>query len=160
MLRKHIGSDLPDPRPSRSDLKDIAALATVFVTSEFPDHPIDHVFDARGGLGGSRWIAGADGEQTLILAFDAPQTIRELTVETEEPATSRTQVLCVSLSQDGGETYRERIRQEFTFSPPGTTFEREQWSLPAEGVTHLRLVIRPDKGNLPCRATLTTLAIR
>src|SRR5262247_4948538 len=30
------------------------------------------------------------------------------------------------------------LRQEFTFSPSGTTFERENWSVPAEGVTHLR----------------------
>jgi hypothetical protein len=69
-------------------------------------------------------------------------------------------VLCVSLSEDGGQTYRERIRQEFTFSPPGTTFEREVWSMPAEGATHLRLVIQPDKGNAPRRATLTSLVIR
>ena len=29
----------------------------------------------------------------------------------------------------------------------------------AEGVTHLRLVIRPDKGGKPCRATITSLAL-
>ena len=41
------------------------------------------------------------------------------------------------------------LRQEYNFSPPGTTFEREDWAVPAEGVTHLRLVIRPDKGASP-----------
>ena len=50
--------------------------------------------------------------------------------------------------------------QEYNFSPPGTTFEREDWMVPAEGVTHLRLWIKPDKGGKPCRATLTSLALR
>jgi hypothetical protein len=160
MLRKHILKDLPGPLTPNPGLKDIAALATVFVTSEAPDHPVDHVFDSRGGPGGTRWIAGAQGEQTLIVAFDVPQTIREISVEVEEPVVSRTQVLCLSLSDDGGATYRERVRQEFTFSPPGTTFERETWSVPVERVTHLQLMIRPDKGNAPCRATLTSMTIR
>jgi hypothetical protein len=160
MLRKHILKDLPGARIPQPDVKDIAGLATVFVTSEASDHPIDHVFDACGGRGGTRWIAAAEGEQTLIIAFDAPQTIREISVEVEESVVSRTQVLCLSLSDDGGATYRERLRQEFTFSPPGTTFEREDWSVPAERVTHLQLMIRPDKGNIPCRATLTSMKIR
>ena len=51
-------------------------------------------------------------------------------------------------------------RQEFTFSPPGTTFEREEWSVSAQSVTHLQVVIRPDKGTVPSRATLTSLTIR
>ena len=45
-------------------------------------------------------------------------------------------------------------------SPPGTTFERESWRVPAEGVTHLRVVIQPDKGGAPYLATLTSLTIR
>ena len=64
-----------------------------------------------------------------------------------------------SWSDDGGRTYRERIRQEFNFSP-GTSFEREEWSMPAERVTHVRIVIQPDKGNAPRRATLTSLTVR
>jgi hypothetical protein len=160
MLRKYVLKDLPVARAPKLDAKDIPAIATVFVTSEAPDHPIDHVFDSRSGSGGSRWIAAADGEQTLILAFDTPQTIREIGVEVEEPDVSRTQELCIAFSNDGGRMYEERIRQEFTFSPLGATFEREEWSVPAGQVTHLRLVIRPDKGNVPCRATLTSLIIR
>ena len=160
MLRKHILKNLPAARPLAPDVMDIPSLATVFVTSEAPGYPIDHLFDASRGPGGTRWIAGADGEQTVILAFDTPQTIREVSIEAEEPSATRTNVLCVSLSEDGGQTYRERIRQEFTFSLPGTTFEREVWSMPAERATHLRLVIRPDKGNAPRRATLTSLVIR
>jgi len=81
-------------------------------------------------------------------------------LEVEERDVSRTQELSVAVSRDGGQTYQELRRQEYNFSPPGTTFEREEWAVTAESVTHLQLVIRPDKGGTPCRATLTTLAIR
>jgi hypothetical protein len=165
MLRKQVIAQPPTHSGTRGkaqapDTKDIGALATVLVTSEAEDHPVDNLFDGRDGRGGTRWVASVDGEQTLILAFDTPQTIREVSLETEELDTSRTQVLTLSLSRDGGSTYREVLRQEFTFSPPGTTFEREVWSVPAEGVTHLRVVIQPDKGHAACRATLTSLVVR
>jgi len=164
MLRKHIISNASQATATETALTPdgmhVPALATVLVTSESPDHPVDYLFDGHDGPGGTRWIASADGEQTLIVAFDTPQTIREVALETEEPSASRTQVLTLSLSQDGGQTYREVLRQEFNFSPPGTTFERERWSVPAARVTHLRVAIQPHKGGAPCRATLTSLTIR
>ena len=138
----------------------IPALATVLVTSEAAEHPVDCLVDGHDGPGGTRWVAAVDGEQTLILAFDTPQTIREVGLETEESQASRTQVLTLSLSQDGGRTYREILRQEFNFSPPGTTFERERWTVPAAMVSHLRITIRPDKGSNLGRASLTSLTIR
>src|SRR5258705_11753255 len=160
MLRKQIIKGLPaDPVPSTGEI-DIAAVATVLVTSESPDHPVDHAFDGRRGPGASHWIAGETGEQELILAFDAPQTIRQVGLEVEEPEIARNQELHLSASCDGGRTYRELLRQEYNFSPPGATFEREQWGVTAQGVTHLRLVIKPDKGGKPCRATLTSLVVR
>jgi hypothetical protein len=72
---------------------DIAAVATVQVTSEDPQHPVDHAFDPQRGPGGTRWVAGEPGEQAVILAFDAPQTIRQIILEVEEPAVARTQEL-------------------------------------------------------------------
>jgi hypothetical protein len=139
---------------------DIVATVTVQVTSEDSAHPIDHVFDNRRGPGGSRWVAAEPGEQTLILAFDTPQTIHQTILEVEEPEVSRTQELCLSVSHDGGQTYRELRRQEYNFNPPGTTFEREAWTVRAEGVTHLQLWMKPDKGGKPCRATLTSLVLK
>jgi hypothetical protein len=160
MLRKRLLDRVPT-LPSRfPGEKDVEALATVSVTSEAPDHPVDNAFDDRRGPGGSRWMAAEPGEQELIIAFDAPQAIREITVDVEEPEVSRTQELHLSFSQDGGQTYREIVRQEYTFSPPGTTFESERWQVNGEGTTHVRLVIKPDKGGGRARATVTTLALR
>jgi hypothetical protein len=96
---------VPPVRP-----KDIAAITTVSATSEATDAPIDQAFDQRRGPGGSRWAAAVPGEQQLILAFDTPQTIRTISLEVEEPAVSRTQVLHVSVSFDGGQTYQELRR--------------------------------------------------
>lgn len=139
---------------------DIPTLATVLVTSESSEHPVDHLFDGRDGPGGTRWVAAAEGEQTLVLVFDAPQTIREVSLEAEEPSASRTQVTTLALSMDGGQSYREVLRQEFNFSAPGTTFEREVWTVPAAGLTNLRVTVQPDKGGRPSHASLTSLSLR
>ncbi len=160
-MRKQILSTEPNGThsPRSADL-DVVAIATALVSSEAPGHPIEHAFDSRRGPGGSRWVAGQDGEQTLILQFDAPQHLRQIALEIEETEVSRTQELQLAVSLDGGQTYRELVRQEFNFAPPNTTFEREEWTAPSEAVTHLRLKIKPDKGNRPGRASLTALVLR
>ncbi|MGH7233469.1 MAG: hypothetical protein ACREJU_19215 [Nitrospiraceae bacterium] len=159
MLRKHIVSQNPTIAPQPEEMS-IPDLATVLVTSESPEHPIEHICDGRRGRGSTRWIAAELGDQTVVLAFDTPQTLHRITLEVEEPEVSRTQELTVAISHDGGQTYRECLRQEFHFSPPNTTFEREHWSVPAEAVTNVRLWIRPDKGTTIGRATITTLALQ
>lgn len=160
MLRKQILKATSSATTPTSDAIDIIAVATVLVTSEHPGHPIDYAFDDSRGPGGSRWVAGEPGEQTVILAFDHPQAIRRVSLEVEEPEVACTQELQLAVSTDGGRTYRELLRQEYNFSPPGTTFEREDWAVNSDAVTHLRLVIRPDKGGKPCRATITSLVLR
>jgi hypothetical protein len=159
MLRKQVISKPSVKSAFFEGAIPIASVATVQVTSEQPDHPIDNVFDERRGPGGSRWIAEGPGEQTVILVFDSPQTIRRVGVEVEELVVQRTQELSVAVSSDGGRTYRELLRQEFTFSPLSTSFEREVWSVAAEGVTHLRIDIKPDKGGQVGQATLTSLSL-
>jgi hypothetical protein len=159
MLRKQVIPKRPvESAPFEGEIP-VAEVATVQVSSEQGNYPIDNVFDSRRGPGGTRWIADGPGEQTLILVFDRPQTIRRVSLEVEELSVSRTQELSASVSSDGGRTYRELVRQEFTFSPPSTSFEREVWSVAAEGVTHLRLDIKPDKGGRVGQATLTSLSL-
>lgn len=159
MLRKKIVETSAATSAAMPGAIDVAGVATVLVTSEAPDHPVDHAFDDRRGPGGSRWVAGGMGEQSLILAFDAPQAIRRVVLEVEETEVARTQEIRLGASNDGGQTYRELLRQEFNFSPTGTTFEREDWAVDAGGTTHLRLAIWPDKGSVPCRATITSLVL-
>lgn len=156
-MRKHILHSQPAPEVGEIP---VASIATVFVTSEDVGHPVDQAFDHHRGPGGTRWIAEKGGEQTIILAFDTPQTIRQVTLEVEETGVSRTQELQLAMSNDGGEHYRELRRQEFNFSPDGATFEREEWTISEANVTHLRVKIKPDKGGNPDRATLTSFVLR
>lgn len=158
MLRKQ----LLQPRESRGSggAISIADTATVLVTSELPDHPIDHICDGQRGPGSTRWVAEQSGDQTVVLAFDTAQNIDTVSLEIEETEISRTQELTLATSRDGGGTYREVLRQEFNFSPSGTTFEHEEWRLAAEGITNLRVWIRPDKGGKPCRASMTSLVLQ
>ncbi|MCL4176643.1 MAG: hypothetical protein KJ072_02710 [Verrucomicrobia bacterium] len=159
MRKQILTSQTATAAPFAGEL-DLAILATVAVTSEASDHPVENAFDHRRGPGGSRWIAAAPGEQTLILAFDAPQSIRHIALEIEETQNHRTQELHLAVSHDGGITFHELLRQEFNFSPASTTFERENWAVAVDQVTHLRLGIVPDKGGGQCLASLTALALR
>jgi hypothetical protein len=157
-MRKQI---IPSTSPTATlepDELDIDALAIVRVTSELPEHPIENAFDGKHGPGATRWVSEIGGEQTLVLAFDAPQTIHALDLEIEETQESRTQELQLALS-DNGKTYREIVRQEFNFAPAGSTFEREHWKIDAKNVTHVRLQIKPDKSGRPARASITSLTL-
>jgi hypothetical protein len=159
MLRKYILARPNETPPYAAEIP-IPSIGTVFVSSEEKDHPIDHVFDSNRGRAATRWIAGQPGEQAIIVAFDTPQTIHQVHLEIEEHEISRTQELQLSLSTDWGVTYRELLRQEYNFSPPSTTFEQEDWTIPGQQVTHLRLSIKPDKGGKDCRASVTSLALQ
>jgi hypothetical protein len=159
-MRKQIIKSHPAVSARPPGELDVAAIATVLVTSELAGHPVENAFDGQRGRSSSRWVADAAGEQTLILAFDTPQNIRAVEVEIEETEESRTQELEMAVSFDGGQTYRELRRQEFNFAPPGTTFEREEWIVGVLAATHLRLQIKPDKGDRAGRASLTALVLR
>src|SRR4051794_26271990 len=102
MLRKLIIKPNPETPDATTGEIDIAAVATVFVTSEAPDHPIDLALDIDRGPGGTRWIAREPGEQTVTLAFAAPQRINHIFLEVEEPEVARTQELHLSISCDRG----------------------------------------------------------
>ena len=72
---------------------------------------------------------------------------------------NRTQEVQLAVSDDGGKTYRELLRQEFNFSPEGTTWECEDWAVEEVNVTHLTLLIKPDKGRKDLFAKLTSLVL-
>lgn len=158
-MRKRILKLNPDKASNLDGQLDVSELAAVAITSESPDSPIENAFDHLRGPGGSRWVAETPGEQTLILTFDVPQDICRISLEVEETQAARTQELQLAISQDGGNTYQELLRQEFNFSPPGTTYEHEEWNVLARKVTHLRLSIKPDKSGGPFRASLTSLSL-
>jgi hypothetical protein len=159
-MRKTVGA-IPEPATNAAfGALDVAKLAHVFVTSEDPAHPIDHAFDGHGGPGATAWVAAQAGAQSITVAFDEPQNVRAIALEIEEPALPRTQELELSIALAGSDTFQVLVRQEYTFSPPGTSFERETWTVAQRGISRVRIAIRPDKqAESGARARLTSLAI-
>jgi hypothetical protein len=138
---------------------DITSCATVAYSSEDPAHPVEHLLDGRFGPGTTRWIsARPDVIEQIVVEFDQPQLISRLVYEVEEAGRERTQEVRVQVSEDGGRTYRQVLVQEYTFSPQGATYQREEQRLNFHQVSHLRLTIVPNK-NGSGRATLTSLRL-
>jgi len=161
-MRKRVQSQSPalGRDASRQGALDLDKLATVIVTSEQPDNPIEHALLGPTGRESSRWVAGESGRQVVTLAFDAPQQVAEVSVEIEDLVQERTQQLELEVSRDGERSYQVVVRQEFNFSPSGTTWERETWRIGDAPVTHVRLSIVPHKGGGDTRAMLTSLILR
>lgn len=138
---------------------DIAGCATIAYSSEKPDHPVEHLFDGHSGPGATRWIAARpDVIEQIVVEFDQPQTISRLVYEVEETGRERTQEVRVEVSEDGGRSYRQILVQEYTFSPGGATYQREEQRLNLPQVSHLRFTIVPNK-NGSGTASLTTLRL-
>jgi hypothetical protein len=63
------------------------------------------------------------------------------------------------VSTDGGQSYREILRQQYNFSPPGMMREFEDYAVDLAGVTALELKIVPDISGGDARASLAQLRI-
>ncbi|MGB2713943.1 MAG: hypothetical protein WBC51_07175 [Vicinamibacterales bacterium] len=116
----------------------------VELSSEDPENPIEGALLAEGSGG---WRAGGPGRQTITLTWPAPMAIRRIRLVFEEHSQARTQEFVVRASTADGQ--REIVRQQFTFSPPGTTVEREEYTTNLDGVSQLELALIPaiDGGN-------------
>jgi hypothetical protein len=146
-------------RARAADEVDIASCAAIAYSSEDPAHPVEHLLDGRSGPGATRWIsARPDVIEQIVVEFDHPQTISRLVYEVEEAVRERTQEVRVEASEDGGRAYRQVLAQEYTFSPEGATYQREEQRLNLHQVSHLRLTIVPNK-NGSGTATLTSLRL-
>ncbi len=160
-LRKQIVAPAAEPNPGiPADAIDIIDEAEVLASSEAERFPLDNIVDGSCGPGSSQWVAGTTGPQTLVFKFDAPQHITGINYEIEENETVRTQEVLFEVSSDSGAHFREILRQEYNFSPDGSTFQREALTFDLPGTTQLRIVIKPDKGNRECRAKLNSIVFR
>jgi hypothetical protein len=135
---------------------DLGNLAQVEITSEEPTHPIESALQPDGGAG---WRAAEPGLQVIRLIFDQPISIKRILVVVEERERSRTQEFVLRWSQDQGRSYRELVRQQYNFNPPGTISEEEEYTVNLTGVTALQLDILPDMSGSDVRASLSRLRL-
>src|SRR6266436_3738041 len=141
-------------RPHDEGWLDLDRAASVEVTSEEKDYGIDSALVSGETQG---WRAASPGTQTIRLLFDQPQRLRRISLVFEETETERTQEFVLRWSPDGGNSFREIVRQQWNFSPPSAIREAEEYRVELSGVTVLELVIVPDIGRGAARASLKGL---
>ena len=112
-MRKRIISKAQQ-EPATPDLEwlDMDALAEVEITSEDADHPIESALLPGRSAG---WRADGPGEQKIRILFADPQSLRLIWLNFLEAHTERTQEYVLRWSPDGGQTFREIVRQQWNF---------------------------------------------
>jgi hypothetical protein len=158
-MRKRIGESSVDQHPARStqDWLNLEQIATVEVTSEDPAFPVESALSSQDGPG---WRASEKGEQRIRIIFDEPMPLQRIQLRFHEASCSRTQEFTVRWSSDADGSAREIVRQQWNFSPTGSTTETEDYAVDLKAVSVLELAIKPDIGGRDAVATLSSWRLR
>jgi hypothetical protein len=156
MRKRIIGQGPREVSAAEQGWLDLERLAQVEITSEDVDYPIESALIPGTGLG---WRAAQPGEQTIRLQFDEPLRLKRIHLVFQEDEHERTQEFVLRWSPDGGQSYREIVRQQYNFSPPGVAREVEDYDIDLDGVTALELRMVPDISGGSARASLAQLRV-
>lgn len=151
MIRKKL---IQETATKSGEWLDLVRCATFEVTSEEAASPLDNALTPDS----KKWTASTDGEQIIRIAFDEAQDISKICLLFEETATSRSQEFVLSWLPAGQSTWQEIVRQQFNFSPPNTTQEKENFTVWLERAAALELRIIPERSG-GGRASLSQLLI-
>src|SRR5947209_2719120 len=135
-MRKRLITRTPETVPSGGESwLDLERAAVVEVTSEDNDFPVESALVSGETRG---WRAAMPGTETIRLVFDQPQKLKQISLVFEEKEVARTQEFVLRWSFDGGNSFREIVRQQWNFSPPETIREVEEYQVELASVTVLR----------------------
>jgi hypothetical protein len=87
-MRKRIVTSIPRTAHTQEDWLDLERAATVEVTSEDKDLPIESSLSIEPRPG---WRAAQPGTQTIRLVFDEPQKLKRISLVFEDNEMTRTQ---------------------------------------------------------------------
>ena len=138
---------------SGQDWLDLEHIATVEVTSEDPSFPIESAIGSKDGPG---WRASQAGEQQIRIIFDEPVSLHRIQLRFHEVALERTQEFTLRWAPAAGGSTREIVRQQWNFSPTGSTTEIEDYVVDLDAVSVLELAIHPDLSRRDAVATLAS----
>jgi len=156
-MRKRLITPTADRvRPHGEGWLDLERAAAVEVTSEEEGYPIESALLSRETRG---WRASRSGAQTVRLVFDEPQRLKRIALVFEENDTRRTQEFVLRWSADGGQSFREIVRQQWNFSPPESVRELQEYQVELSDVTVLELIITPDISGGMARASVKSLRV-
>lgn len=156
MRKRLINPTLETIRSRSEGWLDVERAATVEITSEEKDFPVESAFASGEAQG---WRAAEAGPQTIRLVFDRPHSLKHISLVFEESETRRTQEFVLRWSSDGGNSFREIVRQQWNFSPPETTREVEEYQIELSGIGVLELTIVPNISGGTARASLKSLRL-
>jgi hypothetical protein len=156
-MRKRLITPTPETIQTRGGgWLDVERAAVVEVTSEDKEFPVELAFASRATRG---WRAAASGSQTIRLIFDQPQKLKCISLVFEENETRRTQEFVLRWSPNVDSSLKEIVRQQWTFSPPDSTREVEEYRVDVSNLTVLELIIKPNIGGGDARASLKSLRL-
>ena len=155
-MRKRIATPTPETAHAQEDWLDLERAATVEVTSEDKDFPIESSLSIEPRQG---WRAAQPGAQTIRLVFDEPQELKRISLVFEENELTRTQEFILRASSNPGGPFRDIVRQQWNFSAPTSTREIEEYSVELSDVGLLELTIVPDISGGAVRASLKSLRL-
>ena len=155
-MRKILHNSSMVSSPSAgTDWIDLLSLANAELSSEDPAFPFENALEP-GETKGFR--AGLPGPQSIRLIFDQHQRIRKIRLEFEEKTLSRSQEFALSVTHADG-SRQEIIRQQWSFSPSGSTTEIEEYTVQLDNVLSLELTVDPGRHDKNVFVTLQTLRI-
>ena len=120
-MRKRIIKEALEAGPQPETWLDLGHRATVEVTSETDDQPIEAALVPGRGSG---WRASEPGKQLIRILFDQPLPLKRIHLVFEEDEQTRTQEFTLRWSQDRGQSYKEVLRQQYNFAPWHQTANR------------------------------------
>ena len=132
---------------------DLEEVAKIEVTSEDPSFPLESALLSGKGPG---WRAAQRVKQIIRIMFDKPARLRRIRLEFSETEIVRTQEFTLQWSAEPGGPFREIVRQQWSFSPQGSTSEIEDYQVNLESVSVLELALKPDLTPANACATLAS----
>jgi len=134
---------------------DLDAVASATMTSEDEAHPLERAISS-GTAGG--WKASTPGVQVIRFTFDTPKTVRRVRLIFKEEAKERSQEFAlVAILRP--EIRKEIVRQQWGFSPGGSTTEVEDYTVDLTDVVALELTIDPGRHDKTVFATLESIQV-
>jgi hypothetical protein len=101
------------------------------------------------------WRPQVPGPQTIRLVFAVPQSIDKIRLVFVEEELERTHEFVLRWLPQSGTAYQEILRQQYVFSPNGSTREVEEYRVELRNLRAIELSIFPDIGK---RVTFASLA--
>jgi hypothetical protein len=135
---------------------DVERLAAVEITSEDPNHPIECAL-LPGYCSG--WRAAEPGVQTIRLLFAEPRRVSRILLRFVETTTERTQEYVIRWASSQEQPFREIVRQQWNFSPRGSTSETEIHQVDLSALAVFELSIIPNIAHNNVLASLERLRL-